>query len=104
MANCMIRGSLADLMRPKSGLVRVAMGGLKFVVLNRLNASALNSNSCVGEKGLNFRLNATSTVQKPGALRLFRFVSPNVPIAGSSNAAVSNHRSDVGFDTSGSPT
>ena len=67
-------------MRPKSALLRVAVGLLRFTRFSTLNPSARNSILCPSDHGIRkFLKMEASNVARPGPYVVFRPSVPNVP-------------------------
>src|SRR2546426_6056939 len=77
--NCVVRGSVWPVERPKSPLERSLLGGVRFTLLNRLNSSARISKVAPSEvnHGILIALIALKfTLASPGPSKVFR---PSVP-------------------------
>src|SRR5690349_1195883 len=85
-ANCMIRGSLAEVTFPNWLLFKSTVGSIMLNLLVRLNASARNSTRCIS-RIWNVLESDRSNCQKPGPFTLPNPAFPNVPNAGCANAA-----------------
>src|SRR5437588_2634590 len=91
-------------MRPNvDGSSTKCSGKLKFVRLNRLNASTPILSARDPRSGNRFET-ATSNEAKPGPRTLLRPALPNVKAGGTANALVLNHSAAVALLNSGSPT
>src|SRR5690349_6421241 len=79
-ASCRMRGSPADVMRPKEDDARLELGPLKFTLLKALKNSARN---CVLRRSVIFvfLMRPRSVLNRPGARKIFLPELPNVPRA-----------------------
>ena len=84
-ANCRIRGSPADVIRPFDEELSIFCGWLKLTLLNRLKNSDRN---CAENRSviLKFLSRLASVLKRRGPLKIFFPESPKVPIGLGTNA------------------